>query len=601
MYLFRSFNKNFPKIILGLSFIFLLFLSFLRDSTADETYYLRETLLMSTLLKNGIWFGNYGVGLHGFLFKLPAALLFLITGPYLELATLITILLSVVSLLIFYKINKLLFKTNILAVLGIVLLFTNLRFLNTSVTFLRDIPALFTTLLFIYALVTNKSKWLLGFILFLMLDAKEYVFFTIVPILVLWEIYVSFSQGLRVLFTNLFAYFIFPAIYLFLMFSTSVVPLNMYNASISGLIENGLEWSKSEFSVYNATVNPPTLVVDEAGTLVRISHELSLSSSYPAYIRIIQQYLLKILNPSTFSFLSVPKIITFPSLFTSIYMLIVWLKKRDYNKVFLSSYLLFFSILMIIRSSNGRYLLSVVPLIYIFFVYFLTEIVKLKKTYLIVVIIGVVYAGAGLFFEEAFFKYKIILNCLFIFTLLGVFFTYHFKPFFYRLSVILSLLFISLSCLAVALAFSSKIGQIKGYSYYGYNRQVLEVAKYFGKDEKIMINNPGWDYLIQFYRGDVYIEPEVVWTLSSKVPKKASLKVWPDENTYSFVWRYPEDLKADLANNHITKLALIESNDPNRPVALQDFIYILANEPWLKPVDIVPLKYGTMHVYEVVL
>ena len=76
-------------------------------------------MIISELLKNGIWIGDYGVGLHGFLFKFPVALIFIILGePSVFAATLFTIFISVSFVWIFYKIVEILFFPGEICVLG---------------------------------------------------------------------------------------------------------------------------------------------------------------------------------------------------------------------------------------------------------------------------------------------------------------------------------------------------------------------------------------------------------------------------------------------------------------------------------------------------
>ena len=100
-------NKKIFIIYLVIYFVFLVVLSLFRDAIKDETIYLRETMIIAELLKKGVWIGDYGVGLHGFLLKMPMALLFIILGkPSVFAATLFTIIISISSVWIFYKIAE---------------------------------------------------------------------------------------------------------------------------------------------------------------------------------------------------------------------------------------------------------------------------------------------------------------------------------------------------------------------------------------------------------------------------------------------------------------------------------------------------------------
>src|SRR3989304_6258119 len=100
-------NKNISLslilFIILVSIFNLVTIFFFRAAYSDEVHYLKETLLMSELLKKGEWIGNYGVGLHGFLFKLPVALIFILTGPSVLAATLFNFFLSMRMLFFIYK------------------------------------------------------------------------------------------------------------------------------------------------------------------------------------------------------------------------------------------------------------------------------------------------------------------------------------------------------------------------------------------------------------------------------------------------------------------------------------------------------------------
>ncbi len=245
-------------------FIVLVILSFFRHSSADESYYLRETMLISELLKKGEWIGNYGVGLHGFLFKLPVALVFILLGkPSVFVATLFTILLNIFSLVLFYKLVKKFFNKKDYATWATILLSVTFHYFGTSITFLRDIPAVFTVLLFLYLFLTKANSWKIGISLLLMLDAKEHVFFTVAPVFGIYSVinnfyFINISNGWKKLKNTLSEFFkgyFLSILWIVLMFTTSIIPINMFVASITGQIEEGITWNKSQFLSTSATEN----------------------------------------------------------------------------------------------------------------------------------------------------------------------------------------------------------------------------------------------------------------------------------------------------------------------------------------------------------
>ena len=237
--------------------LFLVARSIFRDATGDESIYLRETTIMSELIGKGVWFGDYAVGLHGFLFKIPVALIFVALGhPSVYIATLYTILLSGATLLLFYKLLRKYFFDKKYALLTVILLSGVFHFLDMSLSFSRDIPALFCVLLFLYLFFNKSNKWLIGLSLLLLLDAKEHIFLTVAPFYFVYLL-VEFIKSIKKekllsqikdFFMKCFSGYFFSIVWIVLMFTTSIIPINMFVASISGLIEDGLSWNVSQFS-----------------------------------------------------------------------------------------------------------------------------------------------------------------------------------------------------------------------------------------------------------------------------------------------------------------------------------------------------------------
>ena len=367
--------------------IFLVILSFFRDAVADETFFLRETMIISELLKKGIWFGDYGVGLHGFLFKIPVALVFIILGrPSVFTATLFTIFISVSSIWIFYNIvDKYFFKGDS-CFWATVLFSASLYFIRTSVSFLRDIPAVFTVLLFLFLFLKNSNRWLIGLSLLLMLDAKEHVFFTVAPVyglyILLEELRMVKEKGVGIAVANIitrsFAAFVFSLLYIILMFGTSIIPLNIFLSAILGFNDFGLDWITSQFSFEFGSAN----LLDEGGKeifklsdFIQVGYGTAgantrLTDILISLIKVANvtlAYIGKILYPRTFSFISIPKIITLPAIVIAYKKFRLWWSEKD--KGYLLPMILFFNVVIfILRASHGRYLLCVSSLFMLFFI-----------------------------------------------------------------------------------------------------------------------------------------------------------------------------------------------------------------------------------------
>ncbi|MHC1716416.1 MAG: hypothetical protein AB9915_00770 [Candidatus Dojkabacteria bacterium] len=622
---FEFLRENYIFIFLFLYFVFLIILTYFRDATEDEAIYLKETFILSELIKNNIWFGDYGVGLHGFLFKVPVAILFIIfNGNYVTIATLFTIFLSICSLYLFYKIVNIFFFKKYFAFWTTVLLSVTLYFVNTSVGFYREIPVLFTVLLFMYFLLKNSNKWLIAFSLLLMLDAKEHVFLTIAPVygfyLLLFEFKnkknLSFLHKVGKTFKNWFVSFGLSLLWIILMFTTSIVPMNMFLASTLGLTSTGMSWNKLSFSPKVAVEN----IAENGKEIFQLTNIESISSEIEeiekneknentTFDRICSfvvksfdtflSYVGKVLYPRTFSFISIPKIIVLPSLIMAFSQFFIWFKKRD-PKYILPMIMCFNVAVVIIRASHGRYLLSIAPLFALFFVMFLKEGIKNHKYFRNTLMATTIFVILGLLFESSFVVPKVILEI----SLLVIFWCiWFFRNRGEKTVNILKFVFLgtlSSSMLLTTLVFSYSIGQISNYLKYGYNRETERIAREFKQDEMIWINEFGSVDLIKIYRGDLSNDPEWVWELNDKVPKRSLLKELPGKNTFSLSAIPRVDIfKQYIIENNIAKIAILASSVEGNPFKQEEFLTVLYEQTWLEKEEPIKLENKILYVFDV--
>ena len=241
-------DKNYDYvmyIVLIIFFLFMLFFSSFRDMVKDESLYFNETWLMSQLLQEGKWIGNYAVGLHGFLFKLPMALIFLITGPSVEIVTIFNILLACITGLLFYNLSKKVLGKSKYGVLSTLILLSSFYFFISTPTYLREIPSLFVVVLFLYSLIDDWDNWKISLIFLLLLDSKEYIFFVFALFYLILLFIESDKKGVSKIVEVVKQYILvmLPSIvWLVLMFTTSIIPMNMYVASTLGLIDTNFKY-----------------------------------------------------------------------------------------------------------------------------------------------------------------------------------------------------------------------------------------------------------------------------------------------------------------------------------------------------------------------
>ncbi len=255
--------RNYPPLLFGMVFVLGLLMSFFRSAFGDETYYLGETIVMADSIRHFHWFGNLDVGLHGFLFKIPVAFIFIFTGPSVFAATLFNILMSALSAVMCYRLAEKMFESPHWSASVSLLSVSSYCYFSQIPTYLRDIPALFVLLLLILFVIERKPYWVIGLLLLLLLDAKEYLFLIVMlPLVItiaadtLW-----FKGGFRSLkgwikcVGSCSLIFIPSIIFITLMFTTPLFPPNMFLAYLTGMTQKSMSNVLEAFSVNTATYN----------------------------------------------------------------------------------------------------------------------------------------------------------------------------------------------------------------------------------------------------------------------------------------------------------------------------------------------------------
>ena len=488
------------------------------------------------------------------------------------------------------------------------MLFCNFQFLTYIPTYYRDIGALFFVLLIIESILSNRNKWLVGIYLLLLLDAKEHVFFTFLPAILLWVVlktYLSHKNEWKTILKEItldcLKYLSPSILFLLLMFTTSVIPLNIYDAKILGLIRGGLGRMLSDFEMDAATYNRDILINPDTAKIVPT---LELTGQFGTSIQIfinffnsVLSYLGKIFYPRTFSFLSVPFIILIPSISMMFKLLKEWLKGKEFNKLFLSSSLIIYLVIYIFHASIGRYLIPILPIIIIFFVIFLKDLRK-DKFYIKTLLITILFASVGLIFEYSY----VWMKGVFIFLILLIIFVMLWKKDFNRLRFKIILVFLlSIFTIGTSVLASYKNGQIGAYLKYGYSRECEKILSFVESDGKIWINDIGWDRLPFILRADKVQNPEWRWKLKEWVPKKKLLKKEMEFVTYNFYWKDVDEFREKLVKEDIKEVIFIKmNNDVNERFLLQDRLNLLLNSKWLELEKSVTMKNKVVYYFKII-
>ncbi|HOR06289.1 MAG TPA: hypothetical protein PLR67_02870, partial [Candidatus Dojkabacteria bacterium] len=469
----------------------------------------------------------------------------------------------------------------------------NYQFLMYTQTFYRDIGALFFVLLILESILSKRSEWLSGIYLLLLLDAKEHVFFSLLPALGIW-ILIKEWGSVKNIFLSGIKLLLPSVVFLVLMFTTSLVPLNIYNANILGLIEGGLSEMSEGFESKTATYNQdlqfnkgvaktiPLLVGDT--DLVKIVN-LGLS------------YIGKIFYPRTFSFLSIPFLMLVPAVILSWNYLKKWLKEKRKALVFLSIFLLTYLVIYIVRASLGRYLLPVAPVIIIFILYFLKDIQREKK-YLWILILTTVFSAVGIYFEYSYLWVKILATTFLLVPMWVMYFSKRFNKDIFKYILIIA---ISLFTAGTSLLGSYTHGQIGAYLMYGYNRECEKIVALVDEDERVWINDIGWDRLPFILRGEDVQSAEWKWSLREWVPKKRMLRQSGSLKTFNFSSRNLDEFENKLLSNDVEKVVFVDlkkkySNEKFREADIQDILEIEI----LKLEQKIEMKNKDVYIFEVV-
>jgi len=593
----KEFIKSYGiYILILLCLIFGLSSLLFRNATLDDDLYLWETNIMAQALSSGQWIGDYGVGTHGFLFKLPVALIFLLTGPSLEIATVWNVILACASLYIFYLILKKYFKKESIALGGVFLLLTSFQFFLHIPTYMREIPVIFSLLLFIYLILNKKSYWLAGLSLLLIFDAKEYVAVMILPgifFYILWkEKGTTFWESVKRYISSFIKLFLPTLVLLLLMIFTRVVPVNMYALSlVPGVTKGGIQYHLKHFDTEVSTIN--RIEEDAPSIQEDIDNEQSLLSKAWG---IFKSYFGKLLYPRTFSFISVPKVIVFPSIFTSIFLLKKKIKKKDFFYVFLFCIFVSFLVVFFLRASFDRYILPILPVIFFFYIFFLKDLVKEKKKYVFTISITALLTAGGMFFEVDYVGIKIFLNVLII----GMYIVYllYYKKIKNLIYYVIT--FVGCITFGVAAFFFVANGQIHYYMLWGKDFEIKKVVSYFDENERVLLNDVGWNMLPMVYRGDNQWSAEWKLEFSDWVPRKKYLKNFNTMNTFGMFGKSIESIKSFVDFADVGKIGLVVSNLEEHTFPYQGMLEEFKQAEWLELDEVVSLKNKTMYIFNVI-
>ncbi|MBN1558259.1 MAG: hypothetical protein JW951_08950 [Lentisphaerae bacterium] len=610
----RACRAGLAALVLG-TLLLGLGLALMRDARKDETLYLRETAIMADCLREGRWFGNEAVGVHGFLFKLPAALLFLGFGKSVYAATLVNVGLAALAVWLCFRLLRGVTGSSAWALAGACLLAGNFQFVRLMPTFTRDIPALAAVLLFLDGLLRRRNRWVMGMLLLLVLDAKEYLFFMLLPGYGLWILCDAWARrgdrpaGMlagEVLARGIAA--VLPAaVYAVLMLCTGVIPLNMFLAKILGCVDApATNTAVSRFRTAVATTNLWTgttiNAIVPAGAKAAAQAEPGRMAACAAQLRPFLPYLGKLFYPSFFSFDGIPRPAALPGLVMSVVLFRRWRREGHGGRMALCLVLWAFLAVLLLMATYPRYMLPVFPILIACFLLFLRDGLDRPRFAAWTLLATIAYSLFSLYFEQTGLWKKIVVSDIMLIALAAAFVERHRRN---RTAdggarARAAVYLFALLTLAVSLwhTWTHPLGQVRNWRLFGTNRECRRVIAAFGPRARFWVNDPGWKHLIDFYTGQRPPTPEWQDRLKPWVPKQALLRPGPDRRAYGF-WFYDlVDLRRRIRAHEIDRVGLVISSVEGERFPYRGYLRRFREQLWLEPAGAVPLRNKTLYRFD---
>ncbi len=594
-----------PVLALGMGIVLALF----RNAIKDETIYLNDAAWMAECLRHGHWFGNEGVGLHGFLFKLPAAILFLCLGRSVFVATMTTVVMGTIAIWITYRVFWKMLGSVKLAFVGTWLVLTVYPFVQCLPTFMRDIPAFLAVLLLIEATISGRGRWWMGFLLMLILDAKETTFFMIAPAFVIWVVLDEFghsadreTRSLRTwgqITGRWMAGFLLPLSYIVLMMCTDAVPFNQYLARVLGLTDRWIGGVVSQFVSWDPAGNTvgryrmlPRLQVPE-GTWHWAGTILDNAIFYAG----------KLFHPKTFSILTVSKVIIVPGLAMSFRLFCEWYRSRE-TRLLLLPLIMWTSLVEYqIGVTVGRYLLPVLPVLVYFFLRFILCLDE-RRYAMRVLAVTACALSLELFYELYMVPAKILVAfCPVVLLSTAVFLQPRNGLSANRLAVVAVFLLGGMgAATSLAASWSIAQGQLNNHVRFGYNRDCERILSQIPADARIWISCTEWSALPSFYRGEPPVIEDAIHNVRQWVPK---VKLMRDVEDIDRVLTFTDEvadidqLRELVRRKRIEKILAVISKTHRVKFMSQDLAESLLREDWLQMERRIPAKNQDIYVLSV--
>jgi len=319
---------------------------------------------------------------------------------------------------------------------------------------------------------------------------------------------------------------------------------------------------------------------------------------------LLHLYARKILYFRTFSLTSTPRFLILIALAVSFLIFKRWRQGNENERLFLPIIFWGFLSCYILRTSHGRYLLPILPIIILFFLLFIRDFIKEKRFALVTMSAAAVFVAMGMLFETDYIIFKVAINGVIFAGLIVVYFYDQNKSKVRDQLKTGFLLLFGLLSFAVSLSVSYlRPGQIGIFKEWGYCAEYDKIAAAAQENIPIWSNIEG--ELFQFFMRDLDIDfypDRKMFTLKPWVPKSRMLNGDFENKVFSFGFELFEQFHDRLNKEQIQTVVLVvsTSDDSEFQFPYQQRLDEFNHMDFLSLKNRIEMKNKIVYIYQLV-
>jgi len=139
-----------------------------------------------------------------------------------------------------------------------------------------------------------------------------------------------------------------------------------------------------------------------------------------------------------------------------------------------------------------------------------------------------------------------------------------------------------------------------GYKNFGLNRNAREIASLLPEEEKYWINSPQNNEVISVFNEETYVNPEWRWKLFESVPIRETLKVYEEQQSFTFFVGDMPTFRENLKRFKVKDVVLIITEVDQGSYPYQEFLDEFVSETWLQLEEKVEYKGMDVYIFKVI-